>query len=258
MSQLTCDPRLESEHFQSQSTSPRTRSRRSADIPLVESSDNISIEIDSRLAGDDCVAELSASRYVSAGQDDAGKQESALVDVDVVTQDDGPKQPRIGADDGSSADNNCVDFQCSKRRLVSLATRRQANWCSAKSRVQSLSWHAAGIVRIRSFHCAGHRACRGQANHKAPYIPLADHYAALVAYERYRDDMKHVDFQIEQMTNWDLLRAYFQSGEADMAYVMSPLAMDMHREQPHFLWVGLPANPHRLKDLSLSADYTNG
>lgn len=74
---------------------------------------------------------------------------------------------------------------------------------------------------------------------KALYIPLADHYAALVAYERYRERMQFADFQIEQMKNWDFLRAYFQSGEVDMAYVMSPLAMDMYQEKPHFRWIGL-------------------
>lgn len=73
----------------------------------------------------------------------------------------------------------------------------------------------------------------------ALYIPLADHYAALVVYERYAKDMKYADFKITQMKNWDLLRAYFQSGEADMAYVMSPLAMDMFSEKPHFKWIGL-------------------
>lgn len=74
---------------------------------------------------------------------------------------------------------------------------------------------------------------------KALYIPLADHYAALVAFERYRDQMRYADFQIQQMKNWDLLRAYFQSGEVDMAYVMSPLAMDMYRVKPEFKWIGL-------------------
>jgi len=73
----------------------------------------------------------------------------------------------------------------------------------------------------------------------ALYIPLADHYAAVVAYERYRGKMIHADFTIEKMGNWDLLRAYFQSGEVDMAFVMSPLAMDMYRENPHFRWIGL-------------------
>ena len=74
---------------------------------------------------------------------------------------------------------------------------------------------------------------------KSLYIPLADHYAALVAYERYRDTMVHADFKLQQMKNWDLLRALFQSGEADMAYVMSPLAMDMYHEKSHFRWIGL-------------------
>ncbi|WP_256717759.1 ABC transporter substrate-binding protein [Shewanella sp. UCD-KL12] len=74
---------------------------------------------------------------------------------------------------------------------------------------------------------------------RALYIPLADHYASIIAYERYRGEMKHADFQIEQMKNWDLLRAYFQSGDVDMAYVMSPLAMDMYSENPHFRWIGL-------------------
>jgi len=73
----------------------------------------------------------------------------------------------------------------------------------------------------------------------ALYIPLADHYAALVAYERYASQMKHANFQITQMENWDLLRAYFQSGEVDMAYVMTPLAIDMFNEKPHFRWIGL-------------------
>lgn len=73
----------------------------------------------------------------------------------------------------------------------------------------------------------------------ALYIPLADHYAALVAYERYAKDMKYADFKILQMKSWDLLRARFQSGEVDMAYVMSSLAMDMYSENPHFKWIGL-------------------
>ncbi|PHQ66097.1 MAG: nitrate ABC transporter substrate-binding protein [Sulfurimonas sp.] len=73
----------------------------------------------------------------------------------------------------------------------------------------------------------------------ALYIPLADHYGALVAYERYRDKMKYADFKITQMKNWDLLRAYFQSGKVDMAFVMSPLAMDMFNQKPDFRWIGL-------------------
>jgi len=73
----------------------------------------------------------------------------------------------------------------------------------------------------------------------ALYIPLADHYAAIVAYERYASQMKYTNFKISQMKNWDLLRAYFQSEEVDMAYVMTPLAIDMFNEKPHFRWIGL-------------------
>lgn len=73
----------------------------------------------------------------------------------------------------------------------------------------------------------------------ALYLPLADHYAALVAYERYRDQMQYADFQIRRMRSWDLLRAYFRSGRADMAFMTSPMAMDMFYRQPDFRWVGL-------------------
>ncbi|MBU2986944.1 ABC transporter substrate-binding protein [Saccharophagus degradans] len=74
---------------------------------------------------------------------------------------------------------------------------------------------------------------------RALYIPLADHYAALVAYERYAPHMQHADFQLSKMNNWDLLRAHFYEGRADLAFVMSPLAMDMYREMGNFRWVGL-------------------
>lgn len=48
---------------------------------------------------------------------------------------------------------------------------------------------------------------------KAIYIPLADHYAGIVAYEKYRDQMEAADYQIERMKSWPLLRAYFMSGK---------------------------------------------
>lgn len=73
----------------------------------------------------------------------------------------------------------------------------------------------------------------------ALYIPLADHYAAIVAYERYAASMQHADFRIKQLPNWNLLRAHFYEGRADMAFVMSPLAMDMYAEMQNFRWVGL-------------------
>ena len=74
---------------------------------------------------------------------------------------------------------------------------------------------------------------------KAIYIPLADHYAGIVAYEKYRDQMIHADYQIEQMKSWPLLRSYFMSGQVDMAYIISPQAMDMFAEAQSFRWVSL-------------------
>lgn len=74
---------------------------------------------------------------------------------------------------------------------------------------------------------------------KALYVPLADHYAGIVAYERYAGKMQHADFQIEQSSNWDLLRTLFQEKQADIAFVMAPLALDMYLENPDFKWIGL-------------------
>ena len=73
----------------------------------------------------------------------------------------------------------------------------------------------------------------------ALYIPLADHYAAIIAFERYKKQMKKANFKITKMKSWDRLRAHFQSGDVDMAYVMTPLAIDMYNENPHFNWIGL-------------------
>lgn len=82
-----------------------------------------------------------------------------------------------------------------------------------------------------------------QAGEKQPiraiYIPLADHYPGIVAYEKYRDAMVKADFSIERMMSWPLLRAYFQAGEADVAFIVSPLAMDMFRETPNFRFISL-------------------
>ena len=82
-------------------------------------------------------------------------------------------------------------------------------------------------------------ACAKKVEIKALYIPLADHYAALVAYDKYTKDMKYADLKLQKMRNWDLLRSLFQEGRADMSFVMSPLAMDMFSEKPHFKWIGL-------------------
>ena len=37
---------------------------------------------------------------------------------------------------------------------------------------------------------------------KAIYIPLADHYPGIVAYETYLDKMVKADYQIERMKSW--------------------------------------------------------
>ena len=94
-------------------------------------------------------------------------------------------------------------------------------------------------LMILSVQAEAESTLKSRKHVHALYIPLADHYAALVAYERYREEMVHAYFTIKQMNNWDFLRASFQSGEADMAYVVSPLAMDMFSEKPHFRWIGL-------------------
>ncbi|MDM8554748.1 ABC transporter substrate-binding protein [Desulfococcaceae bacterium HSG7] len=73
----------------------------------------------------------------------------------------------------------------------------------------------------------------------AIYIPLADHYPGIVAYEKYKDKMEKASYRIKRMKSWPLLRAYFMSGEADMAYIICPMAMDMFAERSDFRWVSL-------------------
>ncbi|MBF0189353.1 MAG: ABC transporter substrate-binding protein [Magnetococcales bacterium] len=73
----------------------------------------------------------------------------------------------------------------------------------------------------------------------AIYIPLADHYAGIVAYEKYRQQMTHADFTLKRMKSWGLLRAYFLSGKPDVAFVISPMAMEMFKKSPTFRWVSL-------------------
>ncbi|MBA3010463.1 MAG: ABC transporter substrate-binding protein [Proteobacteria bacterium] len=74
---------------------------------------------------------------------------------------------------------------------------------------------------------------------KAIYLPLADHYAGIIAYEKYRDQMQEAEFVLERMESLPELRAYFMSGEVDMAFILSPLAMDMFLEAPVFRWISL-------------------
>jgi len=92
---------------------------------------------------------------------------------------------------------------------------------------------------IISFLCVSLAHAQAKQTVTAIYIPLADHYAGIVAYEKYRDKMEKADYRIERMKSWPLLRARFMSGEVDMAYIICPQAMDMFREKPDFRWVSL-------------------
>jgi NitT/TauT family transport system substrate-binding protein len=96
---------------------------------------------------------------------------------------------------------------------------------------------------------------------KALYVPLADHYPAIVAYEKYRSEMKEADFVIEQKKTWPALRGQFESGKTDMALIISPMAMDMFAQKPDFRWVSLihrngnalAVNQHMQEYLNLEA-----
>ncbi len=80
---------------------------------------------------------------------------------------------------------------------------------------------------------------QGKQRIHAIYIPLADHYAGIVAFEKYRNEMTKADYKIERMRSWPELRAYFHSGDVDLAYIICPMAMDMFLENPDFRWVSL-------------------
>ncbi len=75
---------------------------------------------------------------------------------------------------------------------------------------------------------------------KAIAIPLADHYAGIVAFEKYRNVMKHADYQLMLLPGPKLVRGYFNSeADADIAFNVCPMVMDMFAENPNFKWVSL-------------------
>ncbi len=75
---------------------------------------------------------------------------------------------------------------------------------------------------------------------KAIGIPLADHYAGIVALEKYRDKMMHADYQLMLLPGPELVAAYFRSQpDADIAFNVSPMIMDMFREKQNFKWISL-------------------
>lgn len=75
---------------------------------------------------------------------------------------------------------------------------------------------------------------------KAIGIPLADHYAGIVAFEKYRHEMKTADYQLVLLPGPQLVRSYFYSEpDADIAFNVCPMVMDMFGEHPDFRWVSL-------------------
>ena len=71
-------------------------------------------------------------------------------------------------------------------------------------------------------------------------IPLADHYAGIVAYEKYKNKMMHAEYSLEILPGPDLVRRHFRSfKETDLAFIVSPMVMDMYAKNPDFKWVGL-------------------
>ncbi len=94
------------------------------------------------------------------------------------------------------------------------------------------------------------------------FIPLADHYPAIVAHHKYAGEMKTADYSVEMMKNWPALSGKFMSGQADIAFIISPLAMNMYAKKPNFKWVSLvhrdgnalAVNDIFLKDIPLNPD----
>ena len=75
---------------------------------------------------------------------------------------------------------------------------------------------------------------------KAIGIPLADHYAGIVAYEKYRQEMQYADYQLLLLPGPELVRGYFLSEpDADIAFDVAPMIMDMFAKKADFRWVSL-------------------
>lgn len=75
---------------------------------------------------------------------------------------------------------------------------------------------------------------------KAIGIPLADHYAGIVAFEKYKDQMEYADYQLMLLPGPELVAAYFRSEpDADIAFNVCPMVMDMFAKKQNFKWVSL-------------------
>lgn len=73
----------------------------------------------------------------------------------------------------------------------------------------------------------------------ALYLPIIDHYSLLLSHLRYSKQMSNADFSVLQMPGFNELRQKFESGEADIAVLTAPLALDMYASKPMFQTVAL-------------------
>ena len=75
---------------------------------------------------------------------------------------------------------------------------------------------------------------------KAIGIPLADHYASIIALEKYGQEMKYANFSLKFLAGPELVRAYFYSeSDADIAFNVSPMVLDMYAQKQYFKLVSL-------------------
>lgn len=136
--------------------------------------------------------------------------------------------------------------------------------------VKKILFFLWGILCVLSVHVSVIKAepvaMKGKVRIKAVGIPLADHYAGIVAYEKYRHKMEHADFQLLLLPGPDFVRAYFRSEpDADIAFNVCPMVMDMFAEKADFKWISLihrdgntlVINSEINKHLSLSPDKQN-
>lgn len=73
----------------------------------------------------------------------------------------------------------------------------------------------------------------------ALYLPIIDHYPLLLSHLRYSKQMTNADFSVLQMSGFNELRQKFESGEADIAVLTAPLALDMYASKPMLQAVAL-------------------
>ncbi len=94
-------------------------------------------------------------------------------------------------------------------------------------------------VLIGGSFMSGDAVAQKQKIH-ALYIPLADHYAAaVVAHANFASKMEKAEYTVEMMKSWPSLQGKFMAGQADVAFIICPLAMDMFAKKPNFRFVSL-------------------